>query len=64
LALQEAARLALGLGTRPGAGELERIAERWRPFRGVAARMLWAFYRVAKQRSGMGLTDTPQLENR
>lgn len=57
LALQEAAKLALGLETRPDARELERIAERWRPFRGVAARMLWAFYRVAKLRSGMALAD-------
>jgi len=55
LALQEAARLALGLGTRPDARGLEAIAERWRPWRGVAARMLWAYYRQAKQRSGMAL---------
>jgi DNA-3-methyladenine glycosylase II len=57
LALQEAARLALGLETRPDARGLETIAERWRPWRGVAARMLWAFYREAKQRAGMGLTE-------
>ena len=57
LALQEAARLALGLKTRPDARQLEQIAERWRPWRGVAARMLWAYYREAKQRSGMALAD-------
>ena len=57
LALQEAAKLALGLESRPGARELEAIAERWRPYRGVAARMLWAYYRVAKLRSGMALAD-------
>jgi len=57
LALQEAARLALGLENRPDARELETIAERWRPFRGVAARVLWAYYRVAKLRSGMALED-------
>jgi DNA-3-methyladenine glycosylase II len=57
LALQEAAKLALELKTRPDARELEKIAERWRPFRGVAARMLWAFYRVVKQRSGIALAD-------
>jgi len=55
LALQEAARLALDLDARPDARGLEAIAERWRPWRGVAARMLWAFYREAKQRAGMGL---------
>ena len=57
LALQEAARLALNLKRRPDAARLERIAERWRPLRGVAARMLWAFYRGVKARSGMALAD-------
>lgn len=58
LALQEAAKLALRLKTRPDAARLERIAERWRPWRGVAARMLWAYYRGAKARSGMALADS------
>lgn len=57
LALQEAAKLALALKSRPDAARLERIAERWRPWRGVAARMLWAYYRAAKARSGMALAD-------
>jgi DNA-3-methyladenine glycosylase II len=55
LALQEAAKLALKLKTRPDAARLERIAERWRPWRGVAARLLWAYYRGVKERSGMAL---------
>jgi DNA-3-methyladenine glycosylase II len=55
LALQEAARLALGLAERPNARGLEAIAERWRPLRGVAARMLWAYYRSQRQRAGMAL---------
>jgi DNA-3-methyladenine glycosylase II len=56
LALQEAARLALGLRRRPDARVLGRIAERWRPLRGVAARLLWAYYRSARQgRQGMAL---------
>jgi DNA-3-methyladenine glycosylase II len=57
LALQEAAKLALNLKRRPDAARLERIAERWRPLRGVAARMLWAYYRGVKARSGMALAD-------
>jgi DNA-3-methyladenine glycosylase II len=57
LALQEAAKLALSLKRRPDAARLERIAERWRPWRGVAARMLWAYYRGVKARSGMALAD-------
>jgi DNA-3-methyladenine glycosylase II len=53
LALQEAARRALGLGKRPDARKLEQIAERWRPLRGVAARLLWAYYRGVKRRAGV-----------
>jgi DNA-3-methyladenine glycosylase II len=52
LALQEAVRMAMKLEERPKADALEEIAERWRPWRGVAARMLWAYYRVAKQTKG------------
>jgi DNA-3-methyladenine glycosylase II len=57
LALQEAARLALDLKRRPDAARLERIAERWRPWRGIAARLLWSYYRGVKTRSGMALAD-------
>jgi DNA-3-methyladenine glycosylase II len=57
VALQEAAKVALNLKLRPDAARLERIAERWRPLRGVAARMLWAYYRAVKARSGMALAD-------
>jgi len=57
VALQEAAKLALNLKRRPDAERLERIAERWRPLRGVAARMLWAYYRGVKARAGMALAD-------
>ncbi|MGQ4274266.1 DNA-3-methyladenine glycosylase family protein [Terrihabitans sp. B22-R8] len=48
LALQEAARLAFGLDERPGEKALRQRAEGWRPNRGIAARLLWAYYRVAK----------------
>lgn len=64
LALQEAARLAMALDRRPSTAALQEIGERWRPHRGVAARLLWAYYRVAKQgRSGMLLTN-PDAEDR
>ena len=54
LALQIAAQMALGLDERPSAKALVEIAERWRPWRGVAARLLWSYYRVAKAaRSGV-----------
>jgi DNA-3-methyladenine glycosylase II len=48
LALQEAARMALGLRSRPDPRKLEKIGERWRPARGVAARVLWAWYGARK----------------
>jgi DNA-3-methyladenine glycosylase II len=44
LALQEALKLALDLPERPAPAALLAHAERWRPWRGVAARLLWAYY--------------------
>jgi DNA-3-methyladenine glycosylase II len=49
LALQEGARLALGLDKRPSSAELLDIAERWRPWRNVAAGLLWAHYAAVKK---------------
>jgi len=53
LALQEGARLAFGLPARPNAKETSVLAEPWRPWRGVAARLLWAYYRAIKQRDAI-----------
>lgn len=53
LALQESAKLALGLKKRPSSKEMAAISERWSPWRAVAARLLWAYYRVAKSREGV-----------
>jgi DNA-3-methyladenine glycosylase II len=50
LALQEAARIAFKLRARPDAKRMAKIADRWRPWRGVAAHLLWNYYRVIKQR--------------
>jgi DNA-3-methyladenine glycosylase II len=52
LALQEAARIAYGLEGRPSPAALTDLAERWRPWRGVAAKVLWAFYAQVKSREG------------
>lgn len=52
LALQEAARLLLALDARPTETALRRIAAGWSPWRGVAARALWAYYRVMTKREG------------
>ncbi len=53
LALQEAARLAFGHGKRPDARALEALSQRWRPHRGAAARVLWAYYAAMKRREGV-----------
>jgi DNA-3-methyladenine glycosylase II len=53
LALQESARLAFGLSERPNAKETGALAEPWRPWRGVAARLLWAYYRAMKKRDAV-----------
>ena len=44
LALQVGVARAFDLGPRLGPGELLTVAERWRPWRGVAARLIWADY--------------------
>jgi DNA-3-methyladenine glycosylase II len=48
LALQEALRLGFRLESRPDAREMARWGESWRPWRGAAAHLLWAYYRVVK----------------
>lgn len=53
LALQEAAKGLLELDTRPNAQEMRVIAMAWSPWRAVAARVLWAYYRVLKARDGV-----------
>jgi DNA-3-methyladenine glycosylase II len=45
LALRVAAAAAFGLPERPTAAQLLDMGEPWRPWRAVAARLLWAHYR-------------------
>ena len=52
LALQEAARLLFDLEERPKDRALRKMAEDWSPWRGVAARLLWRYYHVMKDREG------------
>lgn len=53
LALQEAARILFDLPERPREKGLREMAEAWSPWRAVAARALWAYYHVAKDREGI-----------
>jgi DNA-3-methyladenine glycosylase II len=58
LALAAAVQAAKALGRRPGAHDLETIAEPWRPWRAVAARLLWSDYlgrRAAKRSSDLSV---------
>ncbi|MFO7921360.1 MAG: DNA-3-methyladenine glycosylase 2 family protein, partial [Nioella sp.] len=53
LALQESARLLFDLPDRPTEKRLRDMAQDWSPWRAVAARALWAYYHVAKDREGI-----------
>jgi DNA-3-methyladenine glycosylase II len=53
LALQEAARVLFDLPARPTAKQLEQMAVAWSPWRAVAARLLFTYYHVIKDREGM-----------
>jgi DNA-3-methyladenine glycosylase II len=50
VALQGAAGHALGLAQRPDQRTLRAIAGGWQPWRGVAARLFWAYYATAMRR--------------
>lgn len=53
LALQEGARMLFDLPERPKERALRHMAQDWSPWRSVAARALWAYYHVEKQREGI-----------
>ncbi|MBQ0715720.1 MAG: DNA-3-methyladenine glycosylase [Sulfitobacter litoralis] len=53
LALQEAAKILFDLPQRPKPKQLASMAQDWSPWRSVAARILFSYYRVAKQREGI-----------
>jgi len=50
VALQSAAADILGLDVRPQPRALYKLAEEWSPWRGVAARLLWAYYAAVMRR--------------
>lgn len=53
LALQESARVLFDLDARPSEKQLREMALDWSPWRSVAARALWAYYHVVKDREGI-----------
>ena len=53
LALQEAARHLFDLAKRPTPKVTREMADQWRPWRSVAARLLWAYYKHINEREGV-----------
>jgi DNA-3-methyladenine glycosylase II len=53
IAVQEGVKVGLGLKARPDAKLMIPLAEPWRPYRGAAAHLWWAYYRVLKKREGV-----------
>jgi DNA-3-methyladenine glycosylase II len=53
IAVQEAVKIGLGLKKRPTAKQMAPLAEPWRPLRGAAAHLWWAYYRVLRKREGV-----------
>lgn len=51
LALRYAVKDATGADELPSFVEMEEIAESWRPWRSVAARMLWAYYAACRAKN-------------
>jgi DNA-3-methyladenine glycosylase II len=49
LALQDAVRVGLALESRPTTKAMNALAEIWRPYRGAAAHLWWAYYRVPRR---------------
>jgi DNA-3-methyladenine glycosylase II len=60
VALQTAVGHALGLPARPGDKALAAIAESWAPWRGVAARLFWSYYREIRGRDAATLAESQQ----
>ena len=52
VALQSAVGHALGIDPRPDEKRLIALAESWSPWRGVASRLFWSYYRHIKGREG------------
>ncbi len=48
LALQEAVRAAMNMKARPDVKQLRIIAEDWAPWRSIASRLFWSFYRTLR----------------
>jgi DNA-3-methyladenine glycosylase II len=57
LALQHAVKDALLLAERPSLVQMNEVSEVWRPWRGVAARLLWSYYALRRKSAASPLGD-------
>lgn len=64
LAVQEAMRIGLNLDARPTPKQATALAERWRPWRGAAAHLWWAYYHAVKRREGILPDNTARTESK
>jgi DNA-3-methyladenine glycosylase II len=53
LALQEATKILYLLPFRPKEKEMRELTQKWKPFRSLAALILWEFYAINKNREGV-----------
>jgi DNA-3-methyladenine glycosylase II len=53
VAIQESIKVGLGLKERPTVKQMAPLAEPWRPLRGAAAHLWWAYYHAIKKREGV-----------
>ena len=51
LALQESVKIIKKLPSRPKEEDMEKIGEKWKPYRGAAAIFLWQYYNYIKKTS-------------
>lgn len=64
LALAVAIKSLKQLDARPNSGQLIEMAEAWRPFRSVAARMLWQYYLATKAAGSAGILPATSGDSR
>jgi DNA-3-methyladenine glycosylase II len=64
LALREAAGLVKRKRKRPDEAALRRMSEAWRPWRSVAARLLWHYYAVKAQQAKQAKMKKPKKTKR
>ena len=48
LALQESIKQIKNLNSRPNSNEMNQLSEKWKPYRGAAALLLWHYYSIKK----------------